>query len=172
MRLMLSLLYLKHAFNLSDEAVVEHWSENVVWQYFSGLGYYEPRLPCDATQLGRFRKAIGEAGVEELLRATIETAVTAKAVNRSELERVIVDTTVQEKAVAYPTDSRLLEIARHRVVKAAKAAGDANRRALPSRSDCKPRVIPASSCFIVTSRPMRRAKAWWRCRNRLGRTMR
>jgi IS5 family transposase len=123
MRLMLSLLYLKHAFNLSDEAVVERWSENVVWQYFSGLEYYEPRLPCDATQLGRFRKAIGEAGVEELLRATIETAVTTKAVNPSELERVIVDTTVQEKAVAFPTDSRLLEIARYQVVKAAKLAG-------------------------------------------------
>jgi IS5 family transposase len=68
--MMASLLYLKHAFNLSDEAVVERWSENVVWQYFSGQEYYEPRLPCDATQVGRFRKAIGEAGVEELLRAT------------------------------------------------------------------------------------------------------
>ena len=62
-RLMSSLLYLKHANNLSDEAVVERWSENVVWQYFSGMDYYEPRLPCDATQLGRFRTAIGEAGV-------------------------------------------------------------------------------------------------------------
>lgn len=123
MRLMLSLLYLKHAFSLSDEALVERWSENVVWQYFSGLEYYEPRLPCDATQLGRFRGVIGEAGVEELLKATIETAVTAKAVRPSELERVIVDTTVQEKAVAYPTDSRLLEIARYQAVKAAKAAG-------------------------------------------------
>ena len=47
MRLMLSLLYLKHAFDLSDEALVERWSENVVWQYFSGMEYYEPRLPCD-----------------------------------------------------------------------------------------------------------------------------
>ena len=60
-RLMASLLYLKHAFNLSDEELVERWSENCVWQYFSGLEYYEPRLPCDATQLGRFRSAIGEA---------------------------------------------------------------------------------------------------------------
>ncbi len=70
-RLMASLLYLKHAFNLSDEELVERWSENVVWQYFSGQQYYEPRLPCDATQIGRLRTAIGEAGVEELLKATI-----------------------------------------------------------------------------------------------------
>ena len=58
-RLMASLLYLKHAFNLSDEEVVERWAENVVWQYFSGNEYYEPRPPCDATQIGRFRRAIG-----------------------------------------------------------------------------------------------------------------
>jgi len=122
-RLMASLLYLKHAFNLSDEELVERWSENCVWQYFSGLEYYEPRLPCDATQLGRFRSAIGEAGVEELLKATIDTAVTTKAIKPAEFERVIVDTTVQEKAIAYPTDSRLLEIARYKVVKAAKHAG-------------------------------------------------
>jgi transposase, IS5 family len=123
MRLMLSLLYLKHAFDLSDEALVERWSENVVWQYFSGMEYYEPRLPCDATQIGRFRSAIGEAGVEELLKATIDAAVEMKVVKPAEFERVIVDTTVQEKAIAHPVDSRLLEIARHKLVKAAKAAG-------------------------------------------------
>ncbi len=122
-RLMASLLYLKHAFDLSDEELVERWSENVVWQYFSGLEYYVPRLPCDATQIGRFRRAIGEAGGEELLKATIDTAVTTKAVQPAEFERVIVDTTVQEKAIAHPVDSRLLEIARAKVVKAAKLAG-------------------------------------------------
>jgi IS5 family transposase len=122
-RLMASLLYLKHAFNLSDEAVVERWSENVVWQYFSGQEYYTPALPCDATQIGRFRSAIGEAGVEELLKATIDTAVHSKAIRPAEFERIIVDTTVQEKAIAHPVDSRLLEIARAKVVQAAKGAG-------------------------------------------------
>ena len=122
-RLMASLLYLKHANNLSDEALVERWSENVVWQYFSGMDYYEPRLPCDATQIGRFRTAIGEAGVEELLKATIDAAVQAKAIKPAEFERVIVDSTVQEKAIAHPVDSRLLEIARHKVVQAAKNVG-------------------------------------------------
>jgi IS5 family transposase len=124
-RLMVSLLYLKHAFNFSDEDLVQTWSENIYWQHFSGMRYFEPRLPCDATQVGRFRKALGEAGVEELLAKTIETAVTAKALPIQSLERVIVDTTVQEKAIAHPTDSRLLDIARAKLVQFAK------RSALP-----------------------------------------
>jgi IS5 family transposase len=122
-RLMASLLYLKNSFNLSDEELCERWSENVVWQFFSGVEYYEPRLPCDATQIGRFRRAIGEEGLEQLLKSTIETAIEIKAIKPAELERVIVDTTVQEKAIAHPVDSRLLEVARHKVVSAAKRAG-------------------------------------------------
>ncbi len=106
-----------------DESVVERWSENVVWQFFSGMEYYEPRLPCDATQIGRFRRVLGEAGVEQLLKSTIEAAVAMKAVKKTEFERVIVDTTVQEKAVAFPTDSRLLEVAREKIARLAKRAG-------------------------------------------------
>ena len=99
-RLMVSLLYLKHAYNPSDEALVDRWSENVVWQYFSGMAYYEPRLPCKASQIVRFRQILGEAGVEELLAKTIEATVQMQAVKPKELGRVIVDTTVQGKAVA------------------------------------------------------------------------
>ena len=120
---MASLLYLKHSYNLSDEEIVARWSENVLWQYFSGMIYYEHRKPCDPTQIGRFRRDIGEKGLELLLKATIDTAVTLEAVKPKELERVIVDTTVQEKAIAHPVDSRLLEIARYKVVNAAKRAG-------------------------------------------------
>ena len=122
-RLMASLLYLKNSFNLSDEELVERWAENVVWQFFSGMDYYEPRLPCDATQIGRFRRLLGEDGIEQLFKATIECAVQIKAVLPVDLERVIVDSTVQSKAIAHPVDSRLLEIARHKVVGAAKRAG-------------------------------------------------
>jgi IS5 family transposase len=123
LRLMASLVYLKNSFNLSDEELVQRWSENLYWQFFSGLHYFEPRLPCDATQIGRFRRAIGEEGLELLIKSTIETAVEIKAIKPTELERVIVDTTVMEKAIAHPVDSRLLEIARHKVVSAAKRAG-------------------------------------------------
>jgi len=122
-RLMVSLLYLKHAFNESDESLVQRWSENVVWQLFSGMEYYQAKLPCDATQIGRFRRVLGEAGVEQLLKTTIETAVNIQAIKKQELERVIVDTTEQEKAIAHPTDSRLLDVARDKVVRVAQRAG-------------------------------------------------
>ena len=84
LRLMVALLYLKHAFNLSDEELCERWSENVVWQFFSGMAYYEPRLPCDATQIGRFRRVLGEAGVEQLLKSTIEASVSMGVVKKTE----------------------------------------------------------------------------------------
>jgi IS5 family transposase len=122
-RLMAGLLYLKNSFNLSDEELVQRWSENVYFQHFCGQAYFEPRLPCDATQIGRFRRAIGEEGMELLLKATIDTAVQTQAIKPQELERVIVDSTVQEKAIAHPTDSRLLEIARHKLIGAARRLG-------------------------------------------------
>ncbi len=80
-------------------------------------------MPCDATQIGRFRRDIGEDGLEQLLKATIDAAAAMKVVKPADFQRVTVDTTVQEKAIAHPVDSRLLEIARHKVVAAAKRAG-------------------------------------------------
>lgn len=122
-RLMVALLYLKHAYGLSDEAVVERWAQDVYFQFFSGQVYFEPRPPCDPAQISRFRRVLGEAGVEQLLKTTIEAAVDMGAVKKTEFERVIVDTTVQEKAIAHPTDSRLLEVAREKIARLAKRAG-------------------------------------------------
>ena len=122
-RLMVSLLYLKHAFNESDEDVIQRWGETPTWQYFSGNEYFEHRWPCDPTLLVKFRKLLGEEGVEELLARTIEVAVTLKLIAKKELSRIIVDSTVQEKAIAHPTDSKLLETARIKLVEAAKAEG-------------------------------------------------
>ncbi len=64
---MLALLYLKHAFNESDEEVIQCWGETPTWQYFSGNDNFEHQWPCDPIQLGRLRKALGEEGEEELL---------------------------------------------------------------------------------------------------------
>lgn len=122
-RLIVSLLYLKHAYGLSDDEVVERWAQDVPFQFFSGCEYYEHRLPCDSSLISRFRKDLGEPGVEELLKTTIETAVAINALKKADLQRVIVDTTVQEKAIAHPTDSRLLEVARRKIVQLAKRHG-------------------------------------------------
>lgn len=119
-RLMAGLLYLKHAYDLSDEAVCERWLENPYWQFFTGEVFFQTTLPCDPSSLVRWRKMLGEAGLEELLAQTIAAARTMKAIDTAAFTRVIIDTTVQEKAVAYPTDSRLLEIARKKIVSLAQ----------------------------------------------------
>ena len=122
-RLMAGLLYLKHAYNLSDEATCERWLENCYWQYFTGEVYFQTRLPCDPSSFTRWRQRLGEAGMEELLAQTIEAAKAMRAVTIKDLGRVIIDSTVQEKAIAYPTDSRLLEVARRKLVKLAFEEG-------------------------------------------------
>ncbi|QBG86245.1 IS5 family transposase [Xanthomonas oryzae] len=127
-RLIAGLLYLKHAYNLSDEAVCERWLENPYWQFFTGEVVFQTCLPCDPSSLTRWRQRLGEAGMEELLAHTINTAHAMKAVDARELSRVIVDTTVQEKAIAHPTDSRLLEVARKKLVRLAKRHGIALRQ--------------------------------------------
>jgi IS5 family transposase len=123
LRIMIALLYLKHAFNESDEGVVARWADTPRWQFFSGQAYYEDRQPCDATTLVKFRQLLGEEGVEELLAQTINVAVDLKLIKPQELSRVIVDSTVQHKSIAHPTDSRLLETARAKLVDAAKGVG-------------------------------------------------
>ena len=123
LRLMASLMYLKHAFDESDEGVCERWSETPTWQYFSGLDYFEHKLPCDPTLLVKFRRLLGEEGVEEMLSHTVAAAQNLKFISKKQIETVIVDSTVQPKAVAYPTDSRLLEVARRKLVEIAKKAG-------------------------------------------------
>jgi IS5 family transposase len=106
-RLMVGLHYLKHAFDLSDEAVVEGFVLNPYWQYLCGLEFFTHELPIDASTMSRWRKRVGVQGIEELLKETIETAKRGGHIKRSDVERVTVDTTVQEKAIAHPTDARL-----------------------------------------------------------------
>ena len=122
-RLLVGLHYLKHAYNVSDEAVVERFLENPYWQYFCGCEYFLHELPLDPTSLVKWRKRIGPKGMEKLLQVTIETAKSKEYVTEKHLERVNVDTTVQEKAIAFPTDARLYHKARRILVRLAKRAG-------------------------------------------------
>ena len=88
-------------------------------QYFCGETYLQTELPIDPSSLSRWRKRIGEEGVELLLAVTIEAARAAGLIKKSSLDKIIVDTTVMPKAIAHPTDSRLLEKSRQHLVRLA-----------------------------------------------------
>lgn len=118
-RLVAGLLYLQHANDASDEAVVATWLENPYWQYFCGETHLQTQLPIEPSSLTRWRKRIGEEGMETLLAVTIEAARAAGLIKKSSLAKVIVDTTVMPKAVAHPTDSALLEKSRQHLVRLA-----------------------------------------------------
>ena len=122
-RLMVGLLYLKHAFDESDESVVARWVENPYWQFFCGCQYMQHDLPIDPSSLSRWRKRVGAERLEKLLEATIHTALAMKAVKPQEFQRVNVDTTVQEKAIAFPTDARLYHKMRLALVRRATSLG-------------------------------------------------
>ncbi|MGB3553982.1 MAG: IS5 family transposase [Jannaschia sp.] len=122
-RLVAGLLYLQHAYALSDEAVVARWAENPYWQHFCGETFFQHRPPIDPSSLTRWRGRIGEEGVEWLLTQTIEAGRKGGAIDTRSTRDVIVDTTVMEKAIAHPTDTRLYERARLRLVGLAREAG-------------------------------------------------
>ena len=113
--------YLKHIYGLSDEQVVQRWAEHPYWQYFCGETYFQHELPINPSSLTRWRQRLGESGMESLLSATVEAAIESKAVKARDLKRVTVDTTVQEKAIAFPTESKLYNRSRERLVRLAKA---------------------------------------------------
>jgi len=107
-RLMAGLHLLKHMKGLSDEEVCVAWLENPYFQTFCGETHFQHRLPFDRSSMTRWRQRIGPEALEALLAETIAAAVKTKAVSHRQLERITVDTTVQTKAVAHPTDSHLL----------------------------------------------------------------
>ena len=123
MRLMVGLQYLKHCYGLSDEAVVSGWVENPYWQYVCGETWFQHVPPIDPSSLTRCRQRIGESGCETIVQVTVSAGVKSKAVKATDFRRVNVDTTVQEKAVSYPTDSKLLNRSRERLVRLCRKAG-------------------------------------------------
>lgn len=122
-RLMVGLQLLKYLRNVSDEEVVAAWPENPYWQYFCGEQYFCHALPIDPSLMTQFRHRIGAQGCEFILGLTVQTGLTTKTIAPSSLAAVNVDTTVQDKAVAFPTDARLLNKARKSLVKLATQCG-------------------------------------------------
>ena len=168
-RLMVGLHYLKHAFNESDESVVDRLLENAYWMYFCGFEYFIHELPVDPTSMTRWRKRIGPKNMEQLLSETLETAKREDYLTKQHMERVNVDTTVQEKAIAYPTDSRLYHKARVLLVKAAKDRGIPLRQSYLRLG----KVALIMNSRYAHARQMRRArKEQKKLKNYLGRVYR
>ena len=107
-RLMVGLHLLKHMKGLSDEEACAAWRENPYFQFFCGESHFQHRLPFDRTSMTRWRKRIGPDEMELVLAETLAVAIKTDAVSQRQLERVTVDTTVQTKAIAHPTDSHLI----------------------------------------------------------------
>jgi len=101
-RLMVGLLLLKQIENLSDEVLVERWVRDPYYQYFCGMEQFQWKSPCDPTDLIYFRKRIGERGAELIMSVTASMHQ-----DRLQEDEVVVDTTVQEKNITYPTDTKL-----------------------------------------------------------------
>lgn len=119
-RLIVGLHYLKYLENKSDEEIVKGFIQNPYWQYFCGCEYFEHTLPIHPTTLVKWRKKIGLQKLEKLLEETINIAKRERFIDSFELKIVNVDTTVQEKAVTFPTDAKLCHKMRRVLVKAAK----------------------------------------------------
>ena len=159
-RLMVALHYLKYTHNLSDDDVVAGWVENVYWQHFSGMKYFEHKMPIHPSSMSRWRKRIGDAGAEQLLQETIEAGLKLKAVKAFMLKRINIDTTVQEKEVRFPTDARLYDRARQRLVVEAKKRNIAIRQNYNRKS----KQLLAQQSRYAHARQMKRAK---RCTRKL-----
>ncbi len=168
-RLMVALHYLKFTHDLSDEAVVSSWVENPYWQYFSGMRYFEHKLPCDPSSMTRWRKRIGDAGAEKLLEETIKTGLKFKAVKKTQLKRINIDTTVQEKDIRFPTDARLYDRARERLVKAAKERQITLRQ---NYNRLSKHTLLKQSRYAHAKQMKRAKKATKRLRTYLGRVIR
>ncbi len=115
-RLMAGLLILKHTYSLSDDGLCDRWIENPYFQYFCGEQVFQHELQFDRSSLTRWRQRLGDERLAALLQESLRVAHSNGALATKDLERVVVDTTVQPKAIAHPTDARLTHKAIEKLV--------------------------------------------------------
>jgi len=118
-RLMAGLAILKHSYDLSDEALCDRWVENPYFQYFCGEEFFQHVLVFDRSSLTRWRQRMGEEKLQALLQESLAVATRTQAMK----SHVVIDTTVQPKSVMFPTDAKLLNRARDRLVRLATKLG-------------------------------------------------
>ena len=120
---MAGLAVLKHLHDLSDEALCARWLENPYFQLFCGEEFFAHRLPFERSSLTRWRQRMGAERLSALLQESLSVATRTGAAKPADFTQVIVDTTVQEKAITYPTDAKLMHRARERLVRLAQQHG-------------------------------------------------
>jgi IS5 family transposase len=107
-RFMIGMFLLKHTYALSDEQVWERWVHDPYFQYFTGEEFFQHELTHGRSDRSHWRKRIDDC-LNILLHESLRIAHDTGALKKSDLARVTIDTTVQPKNVAFPTDAKLLE---------------------------------------------------------------
>ena len=108
-RLMVALHLLKHMDGLSDDAVCARHLDSPYVQAFCGETHFQHALPLDRSSMTRWRQRVGAERMEVLLAETVAAAERAEAIEDKHCRRVSIDATVQPKAIAHPTDSKLAQ---------------------------------------------------------------
>ena len=109
--------------DLSDEALCARWLENPYFQLFCGEEFFQHKLVFDRSSMTRWRQRMGEEKLAALIQESLSVATKTGAAKPSDFSKVIVDTTVQPKAVAFPTDAKLMHRARELLVRLARKHG-------------------------------------------------
>ena len=168
-RLMVGLHILKHMFDLSDEEVCERWVYDPYFQCFCGEEYFQHELPMERSSMTRWRDRIGPEGLEKVFQESLAVAHRVGALREKDLERVTVDTTVQEKAIAFPTAAKLMQRARERLVRLAREHGIALRQ---SYTRLGKRALIMQGRYRHAKQHKRANKALRKLKTYLGRTVR
>jgi len=173
-RMMVGLHILKHMFNLSDDGVCDRWVYDPYFQHFCGEEYFRFELPIDRSSMSRWRDRIGPDGLEKVFQESLGVAHRTGALRTKDLKRVTVDTTVQEKAIAFPTDAKLMHRARESLVRLAKHNGVPLRQSYPNklrvyRSGQKRGITPTIKKELRRRSAVEAVIGHLKCDGRLGR---
>ena len=168
-RMMVGVHILKHMFDLSDEGVCDRWVYDPYFQYFCGEEYFQFELSIERSSMTRWRHRIGPQGLEKVFQESLGVAHRTGALRTKDLKRVTVDTTVQEKAVTFPTDAKLIHRARERLVRLAKAHGVPLRQSYVRLGK---RALIMQGRYRHAKQHKRAGKAMRKLKTYLGRTIR
>lgn len=168
-RLMVGLHYLKYMQNLSDDQLVEMWIENPYWQYLCGEEYFQTEFPIHPTSMTKWRNRLGEEELQTILEGTIKSALVTKTIKPSSLKKVNVDTTVQEKKIAFPTDIRLYFSLNKALVRYAKSHRIKMKQTYMRVGK---KMLRKHSCYCHAKQMKRAAKVRNKMKTNLGRLYR